>query len=107
VRDGEAGEAQLYGCPTLADLSPAVSLAMLQCADTIIHEDRCITTQELAFLLSVRKGSTEAIIHELEYSEYAQNGFLGISQSSTKLKIIIAISPELLECFETEGEIFL
>jgi len=80
---------------------------MLQCADTIIHVDWRITTQDLAFLLSVSKGSTQAIIHELEYSEYAQNGFLGISHSSTKLKAIIAISSELLECFEAEGEIFL
>jgi len=83
VRNGEVREAQLHGCPTLADPSPAVSLAMLQCADTIIHKNRCITTQELAFLLSISKGSTEAIIHELEYSEYAQNVFLGISHSST------------------------
>jgi hypothetical protein len=80
---------------------------MLQSADTIIHKDRCITTKEMSFFLSVNKGSTHAIIHELEYSEYAQNGFLGISHSHTKLKAFIAISSKLSECFEAEGEIFL
>jgi len=42
---------------------------MLQHADAIVHEDRCIKTHKLALSLSIRKGSISHIIQDIGYSK--------------------------------------
>ena len=59
----------------LSDLSSSgrpvatVSLEMLQRADTIVLGDRRITTRQLAFILSISKGSVWHIVRDLGYSK--------------------------------------
>ena len=59
----------------------AVSPEMLQRADVIVHDDHCITTQQLALILSVNKVTSFEIF---DIQRYAQDGFLRASQSNTK-----------------------
>jgi Mn-dependent DtxR family transcriptional regulator len=71
----------------------------------MIHEDQSITTKELALPLSISYRSTQAIIHKLEYSEVCTKWVprnLTLQHKTER----IAISSELLQCFEGEGEIF-
>jgi hypothetical protein len=56
---------------------------MLQRADAIVHDDHCITTQQLALILAINKATSFEIF---DIRRYVQDGFLGISQSNTKLR---------------------
>jgi hypothetical protein len=56
---------------------------MLQRADVIVHNDHCITTQQLALILSINNVTSFEIF---DIQRYAQDGFVGASQSNTKLR---------------------
>jgi len=59
----------------------AVSPEMLQRADAIVHDDHCITTQQLALILSINKATSFEIF---DIRKYVKDGFLRASESNTK-----------------------
>jgi histone-lysine N-methyltransferase SETMAR len=78
---------------------------MLQCADDIIHTDRRVTSRQLAVQLSVSSGSAMAIIDALGYSKVCAR-WVPRSLTTENRRKRKAISSELLECFDAEGEAF-
>ena len=84
IRGGKVGEAQLLGVPCSSWPVTAVKLAVLQHADAVVHEDQHIATLELAFLLSINKGSIKAIICELKYSMVCAKSVSRRSHTSAK-----------------------
>jgi hypothetical protein len=83
-----------------------ISHEMLQRADAIVREDRRITTRQLAFSLPINKGSVGHIVRDLLYSKTPARWVPRSLTVGTKTENK-AISSELLEHTEAEGEIFL
>jgi len=79
---------------------------MLQCTDDVIHADRRITNQQLTIQLSVSNGSARAIIDTLGYSKVCTR-WVSQSLRTKHRRQRKAISSELLEHFDAEGEAFL
>jgi len=78
---------------------------MLQRADGIIHADWRITSRQLAVQLSVSNGSAMAIIETLGYYKICAR-WVPRSLTTENRRQRKAISSELLERFDAEGEDF-
>ena len=62
----------------------AISLEMLQRADAIVRGDRRITTRQLAFSLSISKGSVRHFVRDLGYSKESARWVLRSLTVATK-----------------------
>jgi hypothetical protein len=78
---------------------------MLNCPDAIICADRCITTRQLALQLSINTGSVCSIIETLGYSKVCSTWDPRSLTTHHKIQRK-TIPSELLERFDTYGEVF-
>jgi DNA-binding MarR family transcriptional regulator len=69
LASSEQGRGTLSDLPRSGRPSTAVMPATVQPADSLIQDDRRITTRELAAVLGIGKGSVKKIIHQLGYSK--------------------------------------
>jgi histone-lysine N-methyltransferase SETMAR len=83
--------------------STAVTPATVQRADSLIRDNRRITTRELTAVLGIGKGSVDKIIHQLGYSKVCAR-WVPRSLTEEHKQQRKAICSELLAHYEAEGD---
>ena len=106
VKASGSGETELHDRLRSGRPATATSPDMVQRADGIIHADRRIASWQLAVQLSVSNGSAMTIIGALGYSKVCAR-WVPRSLTTQHRRQRNAISSELLERFDAEGEAFL
>jgi len=106
VKASGSAETELHDRLLYERPATATSPDTLQCADGIIHVDQRITNRQLTVQFSVSNGSAMVIIDALGYSNICARWVPQsiITEHRCQRK---AISSELLEHFDAEGETFL
>jgi histone-lysine N-methyltransferase SETMAR len=102
----EQGQGNLSDLLCSGRPSTAVMPATVQRADSLIRDDRRITTRELASKLGIGKESVDKIIHHLGYSKVCARWVPQILTEEHKQQRK-AICSELLAHYKVEGDDFL
>jgi hypothetical protein len=102
----EKGQVELSDAPCSGRPTTAVTLALLQCADELLRNDRWITTRKLATELSVSKGSVNNIIDALRYAKMCAR-WVPRSLTDDHKTLLKEVCSYLLSCYEADGESFL
>ena len=106
VQTSGNAETELHDQPRSGRPVTSTAPDMLNRADAIIRADRRITTRQLALQLSVSIGSACAMIETLGYAKSYSRWIPRMLTIDHKIQRK-AISSELLQRFETDGEAFL
>lgn len=106
IKESGSGDTELLDRPRCGRPATATNAEMLKCAEGIILTDRRITTQQLALQLSVSNGSANAVIKTLGFSKVCARWVPRSLTNDHRLQRK-AISSELLERFNADGENFL
>ena len=102
VKASGSGEMDLHHRPRSGCPATATSPDMLQCADGIIHVDRCIANWQLAIQLSVSSGSAIATADALGYLKVCAR-WVPQSLTTEHRRQRKTICSELLEHFDAVG----
>ena len=106
LSSSEEGKQQLSDLPRSGRPPTALTPAVLQRAETLIRDDRRITTRQLAAQLGIAIGSVSSIVHQLGYSKVCARWVPRSLTDDHKEQRKITCT-ELLARYEADGDDFL